>query len=64
MLMTPIEKGYVCPDLTDCTKCQFLKNECIVYGKEGKKRFKEWIKRNNLNPNTLQPLEQETGETK
>lgn len=53
MLMTPIEKGYVCPGLTDCTKCQFFKNECIVYGKEGKKRFKEWIKRNNLNPNTL-----------
>ena len=64
MLMTPIEKGYVCPNRTDCTKCQFFKNECIVYGKEGKKRFKEWIKRNNLNPNTLQPLEQETGETK
>lgn len=55
MLMTTIEKGYVCPNLTDCTKCQFFKIECIVYGKEGKKRFKEWVKRNNLEPNTLQP---------
>lgn len=55
MLMSTIEKGYVCPNLTDCTKCQFFKIECIVFGKEGKKRFKEWIKRNNLNPNTLQP---------
>lgn len=34
MLMTPIEKGYVCPDLPDCTECQFFKNECIVYGQK------------------------------
>lgn len=39
MLMTTIEKGYVCPNLTDCTKCQFFKIECIVYGKEGKKKI-------------------------
>ena len=60
--MTSIEKGYVCPDLPDCTECQFFKNECIVYGKEGKKKFKEWIKRNNLNPNTLQPLKKKQEE--
>lgn len=40
--MSEEEKGYKCPNLEDCTKCDFFKDLCIVYGKTGKKKAKKW----------------------
>lgn len=41
MTFTPLEKGYDCPSLEDCSKCPYHKTLCFVYGKEGQKRRKE-----------------------
>lgn len=39
-------KGYKCPNLKDCTHCDFYDDLCIVYGKKGKKKYKNWLKTN------------------
>lgn len=41
MTYTPLEKGYDCPSLEDCSKCPYHDTLCIIYGKQGKKRLKE-----------------------
>lgn len=41
--MTAEEKGYECPDLEDCTQCEFYTDLCIIYGKTGKKKLKKWL---------------------
>lgn len=43
--MTAEEKGYKCPDLEDCTQCEFYKDLCIIYGKTGKKNAEKWRKK-------------------
>lgn len=41
MTFTPLEKGYYCPNMEDCSKCHYHDTLCIVYGKEGKKKLRE-----------------------
>lgn len=43
--MTKAEKGYKCPDLEDCFNCELRKTKCIVYSKEGQKKYKKWLKK-------------------
>lgn len=44
--MTPIEKGYTC--CNDCMKCTVHDTDCIVYSKNGRKRYEQWKKDNGL----------------
>lgn len=43
--MTEAEKGYKCPDSGDCFNCELRKTKCIVYSKEGQKKYKKWLKK-------------------
>lgn len=35
--MPEILKGYVCPSYEDCSLCPFVKTDCIVHSKAGRK---------------------------
>lgn len=43
--MTTEEKGYECPNFEDCTDCIYYKTLCIVYSKEGKQKYKNWLEK-------------------
>lgn len=42
MVIPELIKGYVCPNLEDCSKCKYYKTECIVYSKKGQAKVKEY----------------------
>ena len=52
MHMTDEEKGYHCPHDPkkgiDCFNCPFQALKCIVYSATGRKKLREWKKKNNI----------------
>lgn len=44
MTMPEELKGYKCPDMEDCSKCEYHNTKCIVYSTVGKKKYQQWKK--------------------
>lgn len=51
-IMSTEEKGYKCPASNDpdlscaeCQPCPYMKTLCIVYSVAGRKKYKEWKRR-------------------
>lgn len=44
-------KGYKCPDIENCSECEFHNTKCIVYSAAGKKKYEQWKKEQLKNNN-------------